>query len=183
MFTHIYTNVHIHSHTHLNVPVGQQQVHHYIRGEQLYTVQAFLDATQLVTQLFTAEPLPCHSNLMPDGLPEVLTVSIEKGAIQHSLIKLLIKVKHWRRCKISNVESEMIMFLIKQVMVHRALKFISDLDWMCTLLSRCTSVSTSGVSSGSSWKLGCISSWIPVIIVASQANTLPWGDTMYGMNV
>lgn len=60
---------------------------------------------------------------------------------------------------------------------------LADLDWTCTLLRRCTSRSTRGVSRGSSWKLGCINSFIHVIIRASQANTLPWDDTTYGMNM
>lgn len=89
-FTHSYTHTHtsyiLHSCTHLNIPVGQQQVHNYIRGEQLYTVQAVLDATQLLTQGFPAEPLPCHLNLMPGGLPEVLAVSTKNVSSNTAMI-------------------------------------------------------------------------------------------------
>lgn len=59
-------------HTHLDVPEGQQQVNDNIRGEQLHAVQAFLDAPQFHAQVLAAETLPCHANLLPDGLPEVL---------------------------------------------------------------------------------------------------------------
>lgn len=52
--------------THLNVPVGQQQVHDYIRGEQLHSVQTLLDAAQLLAQVFAAETLPSHPDLMSD---------------------------------------------------------------------------------------------------------------------
>lgn len=52
--------------THLNIPVGQQQVQDDIRSEQIYTVQTLLDPTQLFTQGGAAEPLPCNPNLMPD---------------------------------------------------------------------------------------------------------------------
>lgn len=57
---------HSQKNTHLNVPVGQQQVHDYIRGEQLHTVEALLDAAQLLAQVFTAETLPGHPDLMSD---------------------------------------------------------------------------------------------------------------------
>lgn len=33
-----------HMNTHLDVPVGQQQVNDDVRGEQLHAVEAFLDA-------------------------------------------------------------------------------------------------------------------------------------------
>lgn len=67
--------------THLNVPVGQQQVNDYIGGEQLDTVEAFLDAAQFFAQVLAAEPLPRHANLMPDRLPEVLAVSIKSTGV------------------------------------------------------------------------------------------------------
>lgn len=60
--------------TNPNVPVGQQQVDDYIRGERVHAVEAFLDAPELLTQVLAAETLPCHTNLMHDRLPEVLAV-------------------------------------------------------------------------------------------------------------
>lgn len=60
--------------THLNVPVGQQQVDDYVGGEQLNAVQPCLDVAQLLAQLLAAEALPCLADLMPDRLPEVLAV-------------------------------------------------------------------------------------------------------------
>lgn len=57
---------------HLDVPVGQQQVDDDVRGEQLHTVQAFLDASQFLAQVLATETLPGHADLLPDGLPEVL---------------------------------------------------------------------------------------------------------------
>lgn len=72
---------HAHMNTHLNVPVGQQQVNDYIGGEQLDTVEAFLDAAQFFAQVLAAEPLPRHANLMPDRLPEVLAVSIKSTGV------------------------------------------------------------------------------------------------------
>lgn len=80
--------------THRNVPVRQQQVHDYVRSEKLYTVQAFLDVAQLLTQGLPTEPLPRHTNLMPDGLPEVLTVNTRRNQrIQffHNLVTTNVK--------------------------------------------------------------------------------------------
>lgn len=66
---------------HLNVPVRQQQVDDDIGGEQLHAVQAFLDASQFLTQVLPAETLPGHSDLLPDGLPEVLTTAKNSGGV------------------------------------------------------------------------------------------------------
>lgn len=57
---------------HLDVPVGQQQVDDDVGREQLHAVQPLLDATQLVAQPLAAETLARLSDLVPDGLPEVL---------------------------------------------------------------------------------------------------------------
>lgn len=57
-------------------------------------------------------------------------------------------------------------------------KLHSYLEWMWTLSSNLTSRSTKGVSRDSNLKLEWRKSLIPLISVASQANTLPCGDTM-----
>lgn len=130
---------------HLDIPVGEQQVDDNVGGEQLHAVQPLLDVAQLVAEVLAAKTLPRFADLVPDGLPEVLAAQVHNRSRQSPCRNALQPNR-----------------------AHR-----TYLDWMCTLLSRCTSRSTSSVSSGSNWKLGCINSLMPVITVASQANTLP----------
>lgn len=70
---------------HLDVPVGEQQVDDDIGGEQLHAVQPLLDAAQLIAQLLAGKTLPCLADLVPDGLPEVLTA---RGAQQGTSVSM-----------------------------------------------------------------------------------------------
>lgn len=78
------------THTHLDVPVGQQQIHDYVGGEQLHAVQSFLDAAQLLAERSAAEALPRRTDLVPDGLLEVLAVGTERDRKTQSEMMMLL---------------------------------------------------------------------------------------------
>ena len=64
---------------HLHIPVGEQQVHDDVGAQQLHTVQSPLQASQLLPQLWPAEPLPRPPDVLPNGLPEVATNAQGRG--------------------------------------------------------------------------------------------------------
>lgn len=59
--------------THLHITIGEQQVHDDIQAQQLHAVQSPLQAGQLLPQLLPTKPLPCLSDVLPNGLPKIAT--------------------------------------------------------------------------------------------------------------
>lgn len=57
--------------THLDIAIGQQQIHDDVRAQQLYTVQPPLQASQLLPQLLPTEPLPSLPDILTNGLSEI----------------------------------------------------------------------------------------------------------------
>ena len=76
----------MHAHTHLDVPVGEQQVDDDVGAQELHGVQPLLDAAQLLTQGLASEALSGQTDLPLDRLPEVLTVrqKTSKSAGHHT---------------------------------------------------------------------------------------------------